>query len=197
MRVAALSQENTRTIRRRLRARAGFTLVDVMAAAVVLAVAMSGLAGSLLSAMALSRVNRETALATAAAQRLVEEAQGVPFAETFAVYNGDATDDLGLTVAARGANFAVPGLEPQDGDADGQCGRVMFPVGAILGVGEELREDALDARLGMPRDLDLDGVIDAADHAGDYALLPLRVRIEWRGVSGARRLDFETVLCER
>lgn len=169
-----------------------------MAAAAVLAVALSGLAGSLVSAMALARVNRESAIARAAAQRTLEEIQGVPFAETFAVFNASTADDAGLTFPARGAGFAVAGMDAPPGDADGLCGRVMFPTVVNLFGVEELREDVVDARMGMPRDLNLDGLPgDGLDHAGDYVVLPVRVRIEWRGVSGTRQLDFETVLCDR
>jgi hypothetical protein len=49
----------------------------------------------------------------------------------------------------------------------------------------------------MPRDLDGDGVVDALNHATNYVLLPVRVRVAWRGVSGARQLDFDTLLCTR
>jgi hypothetical protein len=68
----------------------------------------------------------------------------------------------------------------------------MFPTG---GPPEQLREDVVDAGLGMPRDLDGDGVIDGADHEANYTLLPIRVRVQWRGVSGVRTFDLETVLC--
>jgi hypothetical protein len=46
-----------------------------------------------------------------------------------------------------------------------------------------------DAQLGMPRDLDADGVVDDANHANDYLLLPIRIRIEWisKGTKNARR----------
>jgi hypothetical protein len=49
----------------------------------------------------------------------------------------------------------------------------------------------------MPRDVDLDGVVDVADHSTDYVLLPVRILVRWRGVSGVRELELESVLCER
>jgi hypothetical protein len=63
--------------------------------------------------------------------------------------------------------------------------------------GAVLREDAVDAELGMPRDLDGDGTVDTDDHAGDYLVLPVRVRVTWDGVSGSRSYTICTVLlCE-
>lgn len=177
------------------RARLGFTLLEVMISAAILAIAISGICGSMLSALALDRVNRETTLARSAARRAIEEARGVPFAEIFANYNASTADDAGLTIAARGPSFAVVGLDPAVDDADGICGRVVFPT-IDVGGAAQLREDALDARLGVPRDLNGDGAIDALDHAGDYILLPIRARVEWNGISGRRTFDLETMVCD-
>ena len=33
-----------------------------------------------------------------------------------------------------------------------------------------------------------------ADHAGDYVVLPVRIRVAWRGVSGDRILELVTAL---
>lgn len=175
---------------------AGFTLIDVMMAAVVLAVAISGLCGSILVAMSLNRVNRDTAVAQQAARLAIEQLEGRAFNEVFAAYNGNVADDAGLITAAPGGGFAVAGLEPLPGDADGQCGRVMFPVTLVAG-SEQLREDVADAALGMPMDLNGDGLVDALNHAADYRLLPVRIRVEWQGSRGARQLDFETMMSMR
>jgi hypothetical protein len=163
----------------------------------VLAIALSGMIGSLVAAMSLDRVNRESAIAQQAARRVLEEVQGVPFGEIFRTYDSWNGDDAGLTVAARGNTFAVTGLDPQIGDADGLCGQVIFPT-VMVGPVPQLREDVADAALGMPRDLNgSGGAPDAADHSGDYVLLPVRVRVQWRGVSGNRTVDLEMVLCDR
>ena len=58
----------------------------------------------------------------------------------------------------------------------------------------ELHEDLDDARFGTPRDLDADGFVDSNDHALDYAVLPLHIRLEWKGPSGERSLDMSMVL---
>lgn len=161
----------------------------------VLTVAVSGFSSSVLSSLVLNRMNRETAIAQQAARRMLEELQGEEFAQVFACYNAQAGDYAGAGVE-RGVGFAVAGLDTQPGDADGLVGRVQFPTVDVLGV-EELREDVVDAGLGMPRDLDGLNGIDGFDHAGDYQLLPVRVVVEWNGVRGARRIALETVLWAR
>lgn len=176
--------------------RRGFTIVEVCVSTCVLAIAVSGMIGSLVAATALRRVTSESAVAERAAARVVEQIHGRAFAEVFRAYNGWAGDDAGLVPGPAAAAFAVQGLDPQPGDADGMCGEIVFPSLDVLGT-LELREDVIDATLGMPRDLNLDGTIDDLNHAADHLVLPVRVRIRWRGVSGDRQLDVETILCER
>jgi hypothetical protein len=47
----------------------------------------------------------------------------------------------------------------------------------------------------MPNDLDGNGTIDALDHAANYRILPVRVRVRWQGVNGVRSMTADTVLC--
>ena len=54
-----------------------------------------------------------------------------------------------------------------------------------------------DAQLGMPRDLNGDGAIDSENHAKDYLLLPVCIRIEWRGLTGDREYELHTVLLNK
>jgi hypothetical protein len=51
--------------------------------------------------------------------------------------------------------------------------------------------------MGMPRDLDGDTFVDGDDHAGDYQILPVRVRLEWQGKGGARVLEVRTMVTDR
>jgi hypothetical protein len=41
--------------------------------------------------------------------------------------------------------------------------------------------------LGCPRDLNADGLVDAADHRGDWVILPVRVRLQWMPRGGTTR----------
>ncbi|MBL8862444.1 MAG: hypothetical protein JNK02_10590 [Planctomycetes bacterium] len=176
------------------RGTAGFSILEVCMAIVTLTVTLVGITGSILAGDRLQYVNRESALAEDAARQMIETLRGAPFATVFARYNGTNVDDPAGFVAP-GADFAVDGLRAAPDDPDGLAGRIEFPVDPLApGV---LREDLADAGLDMPADLDGDGVIDGANHSGDYRLLPVRVQVRWTGRSGVRQFTVETVLCER
>lgn len=182
--------------RRTPRRRAGFTVVEVMIAVVVLVIAIVGIVGSMLSAMALNRVNRETAIAQQAARRMIEQVSGVPFRDAYVVFNQQAGDDGASSLGERGPNFPVAGLQPQNGDVDGMCGRIEFPETEVVAGSFQLDESIDDPALSMPRDLNGNG--SAADFLSNgYRLLPVRVWVEWRSVSGDRSIRLETMLSNR
>ncbi len=174
----------------------GFALVEILLVIWVLMVALGSLVAVVTSTQQLSRTNHESALAYAAAQRMAGELQTVAFAEIFARYNTDPDDDPGgLPGSAPGPNFNVRGLAPQTDDADGFVGRIMFPEQATgIGSAVELREDWVDDSLGMPRDLNGDGAVDGANHAGDYIVLPVTLRIEWRGAGTSSVLEQDQLI---
>jgi len=60
----------------------------------------------------------------------------------------------------------------------------------------QLREDYVSADWGMPRDLSGDSVIDDLDHSLDVILLPVTVRLEWRGSFGPRTYQIQTMLAD-
>ena len=187
-----MHQISLRPRRSGARGRAGFTMLEIMVSVAILMVAVSGMASAMLSSMQLNRVNGETTLAHESARQVLETVQSQEFDEVFELYNANPLDDPGGPGVGPGADFAVAGLRALPGDADGLVGEVLFPT-----QGAQLREDVVDASWGMPRDLNADGVIDALDHAADRRLLPVRVRVQWQGVSGRRVLDFETILSGR
>jgi hypothetical protein len=84
-------------------------------------------------------------------------------------------------------------LQAVAGDPDGFPGEIVFPITLVGGV-PQLREDVVNAKLGMPRDLNGDGVVDANNHAGNYQLLPVLVRVRWRGVGGNGLVELPTML---
>ncbi len=144
---------------------------------------------SLVASISLKATNRETHLARLAAQSALDRIRGETFANAFRLFNANPADDPGIAGSAPGNSFVVPGLSPQPGDPDGRVGEILFP-----GNGNTLREDTVDAGLGLPRDLDGDGIVDAADHAANYVLLPVRVRLRWRGETGNRQIEFVSTI---
>jgi type II secretory pathway pseudopilin PulG len=172
--------------------RAGFSQLELICAVAFLLIATLGFSQSLIAGMRLADATHERALAIQAARQCLEELEDGTFAQVFARYNADPADDPGVAGSAPGSAFAVAGLNALGDDADGKVGEIVLPAS-----GTQLREDLDLPELGLPRDLDGDGVIDATNHAGDYQLLPVLVRVEWRSKGAPMKVELRTFLCER
>jgi len=137
--------------------------------------------------------------AGAGAQQVLEEIRNEPFRDVFRLYNADPFDDPAGPGTAPGASFTVEGLMPRPDDPDRAVGSIVFPfvnVGSEVAPVWQVREDMVDAELGMPRDLDGDVLVDDLDHSDDFTLLPVLVRIQWQGRHGPRELRLHTVFSE-
>ncbi len=170
-------------------AKRGTGMLELVFAIAVVLIGLLGYSRALVESAELEDLNRETALATEAARRMVEGLYGTPFGEVYARFNADPGDDGLASGPAPGNLFAVAGLGLRAGDADGNQGEIIFPTQPDGAGSIELREDLQEPALGMPLDLNLDGVVDGNDHSLDYRVLPVLVRIEWE--SGARQREFE------
>jgi len=173
---------------------AGFTLIEAVIALAVAALALLGFSSSLISTMMLGQSNRESALARRAAHEILSELQTAPFGEIFARYNSVTSDDIPGETNRPGA-FAVAGIALLEDDADGFAGEIVFPDTLVSG-GLQLREDYSAATFGQAWDLDLNGEIDADDHAADYQVLPVLIRVEWRGKGGPSKIELRTTLID-
>ena len=194
--------------------RRGFTLVEMIIALSIMLVAASIFCRMVASTSKLREVNRENAIAADAARVLLEQMRSVAFSEVFALYNDDASDDPSGAGTAPGNGFSVEDLRPLPTSPNGLVGEVILPVqlveveeeaGAVKLGGESgpvvvqelwLREDTVDAELGMPRDLNGDNVVDELDHANDYIILPVCIVVRWQGVFGARSMRVVTMLTD-
>ena len=173
------------------RARAGFTLVELLTAITILVFGIGALISLVATTSAANRISRETALALSAAHAAVERMRGDPFATVFRRYNTDKNDDPGGAGKAPGPSFAVEGLVAQPGDADGMPGEIVLPA-----PGPQLYEDEDVPMFGLPRDLNMDSIVDAADHAGNYRVLPVLVRVSWQGRTGPRSIRLLTTIAD-
>jgi prepilin-type N-terminal cleavage/methylation domain-containing protein len=162
---------------------AGFSLIEAMVVAAILAIGALSLSAVQVQSMSLTRSSRETSAARQAARLAFERIHEVPVAYAFASFNDDKSDDPGGVGTAPGASFTI------DTDAGPMNCRIDFPT-----VSGTVREDVVLPRFGMPRDLNGDGAIDSRDHAKDYLVLPVRVRITWSGAKGAREFDVHAML---
>jgi prepilin-type N-terminal cleavage/methylation domain-containing protein len=184
-----------RTVRHTFPDRAGYSLIELVVAVAVLLCGLLAYSRAMSATVQLEDENRQQAMATAAAQAMVEELYSADPAEVFALYNGEPADDPGGAGTAPGSHFAVSGLLPRTGDADGKVGEIVFPCASDApGI---LREDLPGEALAIPLDLNLDGLVDGGDHAGDYLILPVLVRLEWQHQREQRQFELRTILGAR
>jgi len=183
-----------KALRPRLRtARTGFAFAELVVVMAVMLVAISIFSSTVVSTARQRAINRENAIAADAARTAIELMRNVEFNEMYARFNPDPMDDPEGPGTAPGQLFAVPGLNVIPGTMGNMAGRIELPVVNAAG-SFQLREDVVDDDMGMPRDLSGDSVIDSADHAADYVLLPVRVTVAWRGATGERRFQMFTLL---
>ena len=174
------------------RMRAGFSLIELLISFSLIVVVLFSFTRVTLTSRVAARTNHEARVAKEAARGMLELVQTVDFETAFQRYNADGSDDPDGPNTAPGAGFAVDGLPPVDGDADGLAGEVVFPT--LAGAPTVLREDLLLPSLGLPADLSGDGQIDALDHSGDYLVLPVLVRVEWQSRTGPAKVEFKTLI---
>ncbi len=167
------------------------SLLEVLIALVVFSIAAAAYAGALASTSESSAERRAASLAASAARDIVERMRALPGGQRFSSFNANPADDPNGVGTAPGAAFDVPGLTPIEGDEDGRVGEILFPT-----LGGALREDAVDARLGMPRDLNGDTLIDALDHSADYLILPVRIRVVHQLRGSTRVFELHTELVD-
>ncbi len=122
---------------------------------------------------------------------LLERMRNERFDQLFASYNGVPDDDPGGVGTAPGSNFAVVGLDAWEDDEDALAGEVILPSSSAV-----LLEDVENRVLSMPRDLNADLMIDDEDHARDYVLLPVTVRVAWTGKGGNRSFEMSTMFAK-
>jgi len=160
--------------------REGWTLLELMVSLVVLTIGVVSFIMALTSSMKLGAAGHDRDIAVNAARQMIEQMRAYSdFSTTFAHYNANA-------------NFEVDGLTVKADDSDGYVGRIAFPTS-----GSELREDTSDSDLGMPKDLNGDGAIDASDHASDYIILPVTVYVEWFGSGSDWSVEVRALLVDR
>jgi type II secretory pathway pseudopilin PulG len=192
--ISAARRQEARRLRAGTRcARGAFTILELMIAITLVSLILVAMSNSILTSMKATGVNRESGLAADGLAAMMERLQGVGhFSDVFKLYTADPTDDPGMPGTAPGPNFAVPGLQAVDGDPDGFVGEIIFPT-----IGNDLIENIVDPRLGMPRDLNGDGTIDNVPHNVGYKLLPVLLRIRWKGVGVQRSMEIRTLLADR
>lgn len=159
------------------RRRAGFTLVELAIAVSILLVGLVSVATATSRMHSVRRHNRERVLAQNAARSTAERIQ----AQAYSLRVEPTTWSANLIAdfspgGTFGSQFPVRELNVAGA---GQT------VGTIAFVTDEgATDNALGFEIGMPRDLDGDGVIASADVTGDARILPVILTVQWVGVGG-------------
>lgn len=155
------------------RARKGFTLVEVSIAVIVLLVGLMALSGSAVRVQSLGRTTRGRMAAQNALRAKAEEIRSISRA--------GLSDPLGwgthvINALQAGSSFPVEGLTPVQGAA---------AVGSVSVITNETATDAdLGVELGLPRDLDGDGLASNPAVTTTAHLLPVVVRVRWASEKG-------------
>ena len=182
---------------RRGRARAhGYSLLELVVALPIMALAFGLFLGSTSAAKELRQVQRENTAVIEEARIVLERMRNEDWSELWALYNATPGDDPGGAGTAPGNRFSIAGLAPPGGAVGDPVGQVFLPAFKHPSLGWQLREDRADTLLGLPRDLSGDEEVDTYNHAGDYTVLPVVVKIEWQGAYGPRELTVHTVMTE-
>jgi len=203
----------------RMRSQAGFTLLELMVAVVIIVVAFFGLLLSLHYGSVLNETARQMQSAHEAARQALEAVRAYQFEFIYRCFDSDTTDDpngtgsaeatlfpLNLTIAQGGNNppltalgdgignnFVVDGLPPMASDPDGVVGAILFPEAVDAG-NVVLSERGQDPLLGV-LDLNGNGSVNDLNVTSDYVLLPLTVIVQWQGLFGEdREVRLDTVL---
>ena len=150
----------------------GMTLLEIACAMALLTVGLLGLLQVTTTTFLVNDINREESLALEAARLKITEMQTVAFDSVFATYNATANRTFTVSSLSNG------------------LGTIVFPKNGTT----DLREDDGTKDLGLPHDLNGDGVIDANSHSLDYENLPFKIQISWTSLTGQRSLSFPTML---
>ena len=153
-----------------------------------------------LSSSKLDQSNRRSGAAVSAVRQVVEKLESVPFEEVFTRFNNNPDDDPFGSGTAEGGKFYFvygdnddmkPVIDPRFANGLVFEVTITFPVdtdGKLIEGEEPLAN-------GLPKDLDNSGAVEnSADVADSYAVLPMRVEVEWPGQSKTQKVMFHRLL---
>jgi len=176
----------------------GLTAVEVAVVATMLSLGLLAQASVTITSYRQSVVNKERRLALEGARSQIEILKRYDLRSVFPAFDSSKVND---PTGAPGPYFDVQGLRADPAESSGRVGKIIFPVGPapdpVQNPDPVLREDVQDPRLGMPADLDGDGVIDDQPKDKTYIHLPVIVEVRWEGQLGSQRLRLTTWLVPR
>lgn len=141
--------------------RAGWSLIEVTGGLVILTLSFVGLCVLFVSNERAQAFALQRSQVTHAARAIAEEIRSTPFRDVVKRFQG-ARRQLALV--------------------DGQADLQIFL--------DETADSAAAKRLGLPRDLDGDGLVKSTDVSADYQLLPIRFLVTWQSATGPETEEF-------
>lgn len=173
-----------RARRRAHRRRSGFSAIEVLIAASVIALSILALASSVLAGHKFARTEEARSVALGTARAFLERLRADQDWEGLYARMWERVDPSkvasGTTwpVTAYCADFPIP---PALGPVRV---RVDVPFTAVVGLPPVLREDAALPAYGLPYDLNGDGVLDEESRNDDYRALPVILSFHWEPPGG-------------
>jgi prepilin-type N-terminal cleavage/methylation domain-containing protein len=183
------------------RSEAGLTLLEVMIASAVLAIAICGTIGAVLACYQLNTRSREDALALAAAEDIIADVRELGSVEDVVnKYNGTTFTVEGLPrapgVAAQGEVIVITDETPDEdvyGRNIGGTGVDLNGDGDTLDIHTMVTPDCA-----FPVDLDGDGIPNNDKVLPeDIKLVPVIVLVRWKAHVGIGRVQLITFVVER
>ncbi|MCP5023157.1 MAG: hypothetical protein GY930_15475 [bacterium] len=161
---------------------AAFTLIEVIIVGSVLTIGLMAMALTSVASSSLHRTSQEVNQAENMVRAITNLVQSV--SETAKTSNGGWSQTL--------VDSFQPGASPGQSlpsrklkAADGTPATVT-----ILVITDETQTDEqLGVKMGMPRDLNGDNLVDNTDVSGTATLLPVIIQLQWNGVSGTVRFN--------
>jgi len=178
---------------------AGLTLIEIVFAIALMAIAMVGLVSVIIHTTRHNAVMRENMIAMRAAERQLEVLQSTTFDTIFTQFG-----------TAPANTFLVDGLVPVAANA--RVGAIWFPTENVASRppgtfqapgGVQLLETAARTLIGMDVDMNGNGSIDTTNILGQaspwntYGVLPVSIELNWRGIQGTRQLVYRHVILKK
>ena len=148
---------------------AGFSLLEAVTALVLVTITFMGIASGVIANSRAFDSTREEVLVSHALRKMAETIRGTAFNQIYTKY----------------ANF--PFSVPENGI--GATGIVSIFV-------DETANTAESNTLGLPRDLNGDGLANSVNVSANYNLLPIRLSLSWDGRDGTRTQELYFLLAE-
>lgn len=169
------------------RSEAGISVLEIMIALVVIAIALLAVTSLLFSSNRIQHDGKERMIAFNAARQVLEDMRAANYDHVWHRYNSIKADDI-TGVTNPGNTFKVPGLPPRKDGSD--PGRIYFPEDSTgTNIVESPSNAALRTSLGMDskdfngivgKDLNRDGDnADAFSNNAQFFILPIMIEVVW------------------